>query len=175
MICWLLFFLSATNPPRSSVWFRSGRGPEMTSSSTPCHSTTFMALLTSCCARSGWVPPVSCCRTSSLRRSLSLSWSKFITVVNTLGHKRHSDTNEVWEVTAKVSLTVKLSGISHLEILCKVCFWADPQFIPHLSVFLYQCFPFPVHFSSSSFLLASSSLPLSSYQSVLLLPFWLSN
>lgn len=54
---------------RSSVWFLSGRGLKMTSSSTPCHSTTFTASLTSCCAPCGWEPPASCFLNSSLRRS----------------------------------------------------------------------------------------------------------
>jgi len=64
-----LFFPPPPLPLRSSVWFQSGRGPEMMSSSTSCRSTTCMASLTSCCARSGWAPPASCCLNSSLRRS----------------------------------------------------------------------------------------------------------
>lgn len=82
MACWqtLLSFLLLS---RSNVWFQSGHGPEMMSSSTPCHSTMCMASLTSSCALSGWAPHASCFLSSSLRRlKMSLlsfcypSWDK---------------------------------------------------------------------------------------------------
>lgn len=62
MICCLLVCL------RSSVLSRSGGGPEMTSSFTPCRYTTSTASSTSCCARCGWAPPALCCLNFALNR-----------------------------------------------------------------------------------------------------------
>lgn len=139
---------------RSSVWFQSGRGPKMTSSSTPCRSTTCTASLTSFCAHCGWAPPASCCPNSCLRRSrlpsyFFLSFFFFwynIPFINKVVQLYGSGSD------CKTQAIIDNEEYGHSAAGWKKTF-SSFHIIPSFS------FPFHFHFSPPSLLLASSPLP----------------
>lgn len=133
----------------------------MMSSCTPCLSTTFMASLTSCCAHSGWAPPVSCFPNSILRRSEMHSSSSSVS--------RHSTqclllspVNKSGFFRVPSNLIIRQRQFSDWEVFCRQPWWIkkDHYLFPHESLFLSWCFPFPLLFCSCSSLLASSPLRL---------------
>lgn len=134
------FFLSPPSSSRSSVWFPSGRGPVMMSSSTFCHFTMFMALLTSCCVHSGWVLPASCCQTSILRRSV-FHWHQWTLVADC----EWINDGEVYKCFISDNL---LWGVMHNWNI-------DLPIFPQLSAFLCPHFPLFFIFISPSPLFVS--------------------